>query len=573
RAMWDRQGELPGPERALELRAGGAAERALGELADLGLEASPRDAIEAIEAASVPLWRGPATGRVRVTSPYRVRAGRVDHLFVASLQDGDFPRRPRPAPLLDDDRRRELGLPERADEAEEERYLFTVCLSRPRRGLHLSWRSSDDEGRALPRSAFVDQVRELFDGEVEPAEGPGQEPRPSDAMLTRRGLDRVVPRPADAPSAPVLARALAALGPAAWAPALAALELPPGVKPECEAALAEAESKLGRERVAPGPLTVAPVLEELNARRVFSPSGLETYATCAYMWFAEKELDPQGLEPEQESATIGSIMHAVLERLYRDGAGGARRPSAETLSAWRDRAWELALDEAKQRKLEAEDPEVAAQLRRSVGLALAFLEDEAEAGITLVPEPRLAEARFGLPGAEQPALELDGFAVHGMIDRVDLTPEGSPVRAALIQDYKSARDVARSPAKLREQGKLQLQLYMRAIRDLWGLELIGGVYRPLGDTGSRRAQGLLRKEMATELDGLPVRPKDMLSDEEFEDALDDAADHAAEIAARMREGVIRRDPTGGSCPTWCDYQPICRRERGGEDDEEEQARG
>ena len=574
-AMRDHRGEIPGVDRGLELRAGGAAERALGELADLGLPASPRDAIEAIEGVSVPLWRGPAAGRVRVLSPYRVRAGRVDHLFVASLQEGDFPRHPLPPPLLDDERRAALGLPERVDEAEEERYLFTVCLSRPRLGLHLSWRSSDDEGRALPRSQFVDQVRELFDGpDALHTDGAADEdPGPSDAMLVRRGLDHVVPRPADAPSQASLARALAALGPGSWSAVLSRLELPDAIRAECEASLAEAGEKLAPARIAPGPLQLKPVVDELADRRVFSPSGLETYATCAYMWFAERELDPQGLEPEQESATIGSIVHGMLERLYRDGAGGVSRPSTAAMGAWRERAWELARDEARERKLDPEDPEVGAQLRRSVGLALAFLEDEAEAGMTLIPEPGMAEASFGMPDGEKPALDLGDFAVHGMIDRVDLTPEGAPVRAALIQDYKSARDVAKSPAKLREEGKLQLQLYMRAIRDLWGLELIGGVYRPLGDTGRRRAQGLLRQEMAEELDGLPVRPKDLLSDEDFEHALDDAVAHAGEIVERIRTGVVRRDPTGNTCPTWCSFQPICRRERGGEEEDDDEPNG
>ncbi|MDX6607773.1 MAG: hypothetical protein QOD14_2313, partial [Solirubrobacterales bacterium] len=568
-AMRDRKGELPGDDRALELRAGAATERALGELADLGLPASPADVIEAIEAAEVPLWRGPAMGRVRVLSPYRVRAGRMDHLFVASLQEGEFPRRPRPAPLLDDDRRAELGLPERADDAEEERYLFSVCLSRPRQGLHLSWRSSDDEGRALPRSPFVDEVRELFDGADASAD-----PRPSDSLLARRGLDQVVPRPEDASTPDQLARALADLGPAAWPAALKGMVLPEAARAGCESALVEAGEKLADERLAPGPrLTQESVRADLAAREVFSPSRLELYATCPYMWFAERELDPQGLDPEEDSQAIGSLMHAILEGLYREGAGGRMRPAPDALDAWRERAWELARAEAEGRHMQLDDPDVASQLRRSVGLAMAFLEDEAKAGSTLVPVPELAEASFGLPGSAKEALQLDGFAVNGQIDRVDLTPDGSPVRAALIQDYKSARDVAKGPAKLREDGKLQLQLYMRAIRDLWGLDLIGGVYRPLGGTNDRRAQGLLRDGMSEELKGLAIRPRDVLKEEDFQEALDDAAAHAGEIVAAMRAGTVKRDPIGGSCPTWCKLQPICRRERGGEDESEETTTG
>ena len=62
----------------------------------------------------MPLWRGPATGRVRIASPYRLRAGRFETLFVASLQDGEFPRHGGGSPFLSDEQRANLGLPEQA---------------------------------------------------------------------------------------------------------------------------------------------------------------------------------------------------------------------------------------------------------------------------------------------------------------------------------------------------------------------------------------------------------------------------------------------------------------------------
>jgi PD-(D/E)XK nuclease superfamily len=115
---------------------------------------------------------------------------------------------------------------------------------------------------------------------------------------------------------------------------------------------------------------------------------------------------------------------------------------------------------------------------------------------------------------------------------------------------------------LEKKGKLQLQLYMLAARELWGRELAGGVYRPLGGTGDRSPKGLLRKELADELAGLDPRPKDHLDDESFEGALDEARDKAEEIIASIHSGKVVRDPLGGSCPDWCTFQPICRRERG-----------
>ena len=88
-----RQGAVAEEDRALELRAGAEIEKALAELAELGLPHTPQDVVAAISELDVPMWRGPTEGRVRVISPYRARARRVAQLFVCSMQDGDFPRR------------------------------------------------------------------------------------------------------------------------------------------------------------------------------------------------------------------------------------------------------------------------------------------------------------------------------------------------------------------------------------------------------------------------------------------------------------------------------------------------
>ena len=125
---------------------------------------SPAEALELLEDVRVPLWRGPTEGRVRVLSPYRARAARARHLFVASLQDGEFPGGDTGDPLLGDERRRRLGIAAlgRQDPAIEERYLFHACACRPTERLWLCWRSSDEEGRPATRSPFVDEVLDLL---------------------------------------------------------------------------------------------------------------------------------------------------------------------------------------------------------------------------------------------------------------------------------------------------------------------------------------------------------------------------------------------------------------------------
>ena len=519
-----RRGAVADEDRALELRAGAEIERALAELAELGLPQSPRDVIAAISDLEVPMWRGPTEGRVRVISPYRARARRVAHLFVCSMQDGDFPRRDTGGPLLSDDARRALALPERKKAELEDRYLFSVLLSRPKQRLWLSWRSADDEGGATSRSPYVDEVRELLAPEL--PQGLEERDQSIVAEAAGRGLAEPVFDPGSAPSERELARAGATLGPTTE-----------------------------NDRLRPGPLQLEHVLERMREIKLFGPSTLEEYALCPYRWFIRHELSPQRIGPQEEPLTSGSIAHKVLESLYEDPPGPGPRPTPETLDAWRRRAREL-ISEVGASRLPPEIADTAPALRRVEGLVLAFLADEATTATAF--EPVDTEAAFGFDDSEMGPLQLAGGGVHGQVDRIDIGPGGE----ALVQDYKSGGKVEGGVGMLEKRGKLQLQLYMLAARELWGHDLAGGLYRPLGGTGDRTPKGLLRKALAAELAGLDPRPKDHLDDEDFEAALDEAREKAEEVIGSIHAGRVIRDPLGGSCPDWCSFQPICRRERG-----------
>ncbi len=519
-----RAGEVAEEDRALELRVGAEIERALTDLAELGLPHSPRDVIAAVTDLDVPMWRGPTEGRVRVISPYRARARRVAHMFVCSMQDGDFPRRDTGGPLLSDDARRALGLPERKKAEVEDRYLFSACLSRPKQRLWLSWRSADDEGGATSRSPYVDEVRDLLAPEL--PEGLEERDEAIVAEAGGRGLAESTFDVGSAPSERELERAKAAIGP---------------------------RTENGRLR--PGPLQLEPVLARMREIELFGPSTLEEYALCPYRWFIGHELRPQRIGPEDEPLTSGSIAHKVLEALYDGPPGPEPRPTPESLDVWNRRAREL-ISEVGAERLPRERADTAAALRRVEGLVLAFLADEAVTATSFAPSH--TEAAFGFDDSEKGPLQLAGGGVHGQIDRIDLGPGGE----ALVQDYKSGGKVEGGAGMLEKRGKLQLQLYMLAARELWGHELAGGLYRPLGGTGDRTPKGLLRKELAEALAGLDPRPNDHLDDEGFEAALDEARRKVEDIIASVHAGKVIRDPLGGSCPDWCSFQPICRRERG-----------
>jgi RecB family exonuclease len=511
------RGEDGVPFEPLEARAAEAAAVTLEELAGLDELPGCSEALEALEEVRVPLWRGSTEGRVRVLSPYRVRAARARHLFVASLQDGEFPGPEVVDPLLGDERRRRLGIPAlaRRDPALEERYLFHSCVARPTERLWLSWRSCDEEGRPAARSPFVDDVLDLL--------APG--PLEAEERLKRvRGVDRVVFEPADAPSERALARAVAAIGPR-------------------------------RDPVLPGPLAVREVLAALSERNPVGAGTIEKWIECPYRWFVDHELEPQRLDPEPEPLATGSIVHEVLERLYRDPPGEDRIPRPDDLERWRNRAEELLAEVADRSGLGSGRPLADVAMQRMRAQIDRLLERESRADGEL--RPRLIEASFGDgEGAERPALPLGDLLLHGVIDRVDVTPDG---RAGIVYDYKTSSSVT-AGAKLAEEGKLQLQLYAEALRRQWRIEPLGGLYHQLGGPGDPRPRGFVAaREEATK--GLDLTGTDVLDPEEVRDLVAAGVSTARERAAAMRAGAIGRKPNQGRCPKWCTYQPICRLER------------
>jgi hypothetical protein len=215
-------------------------------------------------------------------------------------------------------------------------------------------------------------------------------------------------------------------------------------------------------------------------------------------------------------------------------------------------------------------------LARAEGLLARFLAEEAgrEAGGF---EPWLLEEGFSeSEDAGKPALEIDGWRLHGAIDRVDRAPDGRSV----VLDYKLSSKV--SPReKLEEEAKLQLQLYLIAVAELWDAEAVGGLYHPLRATSERRPRGFVREDAAEDLAGYGLSKTDRVDGEELEQLLADARRRAGEIVARMRAGQIDRDPgprkglrDHGICPPFCDFAPICRRDRApveplGEEEDEE----
>jgi ATP-dependent helicase/DNAse subunit B len=544
----------------LELCAAAEIARAMAELVAMGdLCPAKHRLADSIEGLSFQAWSGTVAGRVRIADPYRLRAGRFDHVFIASLQDGEFPQRDRAGdPFVSERQRVALGLDPRRDVEAEERYLFYTCISLARRRLFLSYRDSDENGVAETRSPLLDDVRRLLDP---PA--PEQGPDPVEESISHvRDLTAVVAPLDEAPSEDELVRAIAARGREVDAAALSAAA---GADAEIEARLAariEVARQAERASRAPGPLTNPAVLDSLASVAAYGGTTLEEFDVCSYRWFAGHELDPQPLDPVPDPLVQGGLMHAALERLYAERPGGDPLPRPSSLAAWIERGRQLVGEVSAERGLGA-DPAERAMTRRVERLLARFLSEESERE-TGGFEPWLLEASFGeQEGSDRPALELGGWALHGAIDRVDRAPDGS----ALVLDYKLSGQVT-PREKLEERAKLQLQLYLLAVEEHWDGVPVGGLYHPMRGTTVRRPRGVVRDSAADALASYRPYDGDLVDEDGLEELLSEARGRAGRIVTRMRSGDIRRDPGPRAglrdhdvCPAWCQFAPICRRDR------------
>ena len=405
-----------------------------------------------------------------------------------------------------------------------------------------------------------------------PAPPDGASPDPVEEAITgSRDLARVVHPLAEAPAEDELARSLAAHGPGADPGALlAAVGVEGEIADRLGERIASARTAEAASR-APGPLTNPAAIESLAAVPAYGGTTLEGFDLCSYRWFVSHELDPQPLDPVPDPLVQGGLMHAALDRLYRERPGGDPLPRPDSLAAWTARGRELVAAIVAEREL-GSHPAERAMARRVERLLERFLAEEAERE-TGGFEPWLLEAAFGdYEESERPVLQLDGWGLHGAIDRVDRAADGR----AVVIDYKLSGTVT-PREKFEEQAKLQLPLYLLAVAEHWGAEPVGGLYHPLRGTSARRPRGIVLAEVAGDLAGYGLYDRDVVEAEELEELLADSRRRAGEIVARMRGGDIRRDPGPrrglrghDACPPFCTFAPICRRDRAPQYEEDEE---
>ena len=396
-------------------------------------------------------WRGPATGRVRIMSPYRARAARARVLFCAGLQEGEFPtstptrspavrgapradRQPRPAPRRPG-RRGALPLPLVRLAAHRAPRSQLAELRRGRRGsgalaVHRRGLRPDRSGGR-------------------PTEAGGARPRPR-ALGDRRGR-RV--DPAAAGSRP-------GAGGLGWRPRGALAEL--GVDGAMAAQTLAPFAPLPDPDALPGPLQTPRVLAEFEARRVFSANSLEGWVTCSYKWFVDHELSPQRLDPARRSP-VDRRRHPWRARApvrrpsgrRTDPAARRRRPLAQPLRRAGRRV---------RHRLRRAHPPAAGRARARQDTGRCVSGGGGQQRDRVPARPRAARARFRRArprarGRARPPARRSPSAMSSCAGESTASTSPRDGHSAIVRDYKTGKAVANAD-KFAERGTLQIQLYM-----------------------------------------------------------------------------------------------------------------
>jgi RecB family exonuclease len=518
-APFGAQAHVLGASEELDARALATMLGALAELSELGLTPPGVELVGLLDELRIDAGRPIRPGAVQVCEPLAIRARRFQAVFVCGLQESEFPQPGAPEPFLSDERRRELAaasglrLPPAEDALHRERYLFYSAVSRATAQVILSFRSSDEEGNLALPSPFIDDVAELL--------------VPDWPQRRRRRLLSDVTWPAaEAPTERERRHALAAGG--ALGP------------PAAEAPRVLSERALGHVRHS----------------RIVSGGALETYADCPVKWLVERELSPPRFDPEPDPIARGSYMHRVLEEVI----GRLERAISPDSLSDAQRILDEVMAEMPPTIAPGQPPSVRAGVRAGIEADVRrYLRHEAADGTDW--KPLGLELRFGFEEEEAgslPALVLgdadDDVRVRGMIDRVDVDPLTG--RQAIVRDYKSGSTRPEyQGARWHDDRRLQVALYMLAVRQLMGIEPVAGLYQPLGG-GDLRARGMFLPEAGV---GDRLVATDAREQSELDAELQDASDRAVELTRRIRAGAL--SPCPETCSRQgCSYPGICRSE-------------
>ena len=430
----------------------------------------------------------PTLDRILVGDLDRTRIDGVKYLYIMNMNDGKFPRPRSEGGILSDRDRLKLdrGLrdkelaPDEGRKRFQEQFSLYLAMSKAVERLVLTYSLTDRSGSDTEPSFLLGRILRIF-------------PYLSVTHKLRSGISG-----AGQPDRLNLVRLMKKeeSGPLTEKEALEKSALVQAL-PECPGR--EAHEEQGHEKLSPELMG--------NIDLKISISGMEKYAECPYSFFLSIIL---GLRPRREhtinKTDIGTVMHAVLEGLFRevrDRHGNDWAGIDE--EKLRDAAVRLARESAVAYEIIPPDyNETDEEQEGKNALILSELEEYASLSAEILRlqisesrmRPEVLEGRFDAEfTVERPDGTPEKVDLTGVVDRLDTYRDEDGQIYIRILDYKTS-DKSLDPVDLRDGRNLQLALYSRVLTEIFrkqeGAVIPAGMYyyhisRPKVDTFSKKA--------------------------------------------------------------------------------------
>lgn len=476
-----------------------------------------------IDATSYTLPEWQRSDKIFVADVVQARGLTFRATAILGLAEGEFPKTYVEDPFLWEDDRSQLShskdmLLDSSIESFEREYFYQA-VTRPREKLLLTRPRLADSGAEWQPSPFWEEVQRLFD------------------VQSIQQTTESIPAPDDAASLAELVGSTVVYPDCQ--PAMDYLEEDTETKGRIQR-LGEAarnfDQRFTRARTPlNGDLTGWARLfkEEFKTGYGWSPSSLESYHNCPYLFFVGRvlRLEPR-LEPTEgmDAAQQGTIYHQILEQLYMT-LDIEDRTNPDKLLAILPSVARRILDTAPEEQGFRETAwwretrrEIAENVDRSIQ-AMAEIQEG------FVP----VEFELGFFGPRTLTV-YDGddrFLLRGIIDRVDRDEQG---RSRVI-DYKTAGPYKYTKQTLESGEKIQLALYALAARDAFGYgAVVDGFYWHVYQATPSKLK--LR-------DYGPV------------EAIDVAVGHAWASVRGARQGYFLAQAPADGCPSWCPAAAFC----------------
>ncbi len=433
-------------------------ERALNGAAPISLAVFQSELRDVFEGATVACDDANIAG-VHVMTADAARYRNFDYLFLGGMNEGEFPAPPATDAVYSDEDWAEIAgagarIDLRSHQMEREMLLFYHVLGRARVRAHVSWSTTNSDGRPLAQSPFIEDVKGLIDFQKTPV---ARSASFLPSLVTASSAH-------DLRNVPQISNDVERAFPDAFTCVAAGLDVE--TRRNSRAPFDAYDAILTDTEL------LAQLAEQYGPDRMFSAAQLESYAECPFQFFLQRVLriEPdESPDEEFDPRTRGRILHEVLQQFhatYHEVPSFAipLEPGRETML----RICGDVFDRHAQREVSAPRGVVRMERARMQAQLLRYFDFAREEEASWMPSN--FEVGFGRAHAtaNEPLTHPDPFALEtdagtvllsGRIDRIDVMES----RARII-DYKTslhyqAKDVT-------EGVSLQLPLYAVALEEL-----------------------------------------------------------------------------------------------------------